>query len=77
MEGLCESYDEWRHWITVKAGIPLTVNFVEARIAALSNQRDPMTARFIELYGDPYRLRTIRWFEQARRELDGESKGTG
>ena len=72
MEGLCESYEEWKHCITVKCRIPLTTDFVAKRIAALSNERDPTTARFVALYGDAYRLRTIRWFEQARSELGAE-----
>ena len=77
MEGLCESYEEWEHCITVKCRIPLTPDFVAKRIAALSDERDPTTARFIALYGDPYRLRTIRWFEQARRKLGGEREESG
>ena len=74
MEGLCESYDEWKHCITVKCKIPLTANYIAKRIAALSDQRDPMTARFVALYGDPYRLLTIRWFEQAGSELGANAK---
>ena len=77
MEGLCESYDEWKHCITVKCRIPLTVDYVAKRIGALSDERDPTTARFTALYGDSYRLRIIRWFEQARSELGGEREGTG
>ena len=69
MQGLCESYDEWKHCITVECRIPLTADYVAKRIAALSDERDPTTARFTALYGDPYRQRIIRWFEQARREL--------
>ena len=74
MEGLCESYDEWKHCITVKCNIPLTADYIAKRIATLSDQRDPMTARFVALYGDPYRLRTIRWFEQARGELGASAE---
>lgn len=72
MEGLCESYDEWQHCITVKCGIPLTLDYVTERIAALSDAKDRMTARFVELYGDSYRQRTIQWFEQARGELGSD-----
>ncbi|MEM8607009.1 MAG: hypothetical protein AAGF92_07880 [Myxococcota bacterium] len=71
MEGLCETYDEWKHCITVKCRIPLTSDFVAKRIKALNDERNPTTARFIALYGDSYRLRTIGWFEQARNELGG------
>ena len=30
-----------------------------------------MTARFIELYGDVYRLQVIEWFERASAEVEG------
>ncbi|MEM7435891.1 MAG: hypothetical protein AAF436_12120 [Myxococcota bacterium] len=71
MRGLCESYEDWKHCITVECNIPLTPDYVTKRIAVLSDERDPTTARFVALYGDPYRLRTIQWFEQARAELGG------
>ena len=77
MEGLCESYDEWKHCITVKCRIQLTADFAAKRIAALSNERDSATARFTSLYGDAYRLRVIQWFEQARAELSKGLEGTG
>lgn len=76
MQGLCESYGEWKHCITVECRIPLTADYVAKRIAALSNGRDPTTARFTALYGDAYRLRIIGWFEQARSELSGERAAT-
>lgn len=73
MEGLCEDYAAWKHCITVKCGLKLTPEFVDKRIAALSNKREAMTARFIELYGDEYRQETLGWFEQARTELGNDS----
>lgn len=76
MDGLCTNYGEWKHCITVKCHIPLTADFVESRIAALSDQKQAATARFVELYGDAHRVRTIGWFEKARRELDGASPPT-
>ncbi|MEM9695816.1 MAG: hypothetical protein AAGA56_24955 [Myxococcota bacterium] len=69
MAYLLNSYDEWKHCITVKCGIPLTSDYVDKRLAALSDEQDKATARFVELYGDAYRRQTIAWFEQARREL--------
>lgn len=75
MDALCESYEAWKHCITVKCRIPLTAEYVATRLKALSDLTDPMTARFVVLYGDPYRLRTIGWFEQARAEL-GKAGGS-
>lgn len=66
---LCRNYEEWKHCITVKCKIALERDYLERRIAALRDERDSTTARFVELYGDEYRLRTIQWFEQARREV--------
>ena len=65
MDGLCASYEEWRHCITVKCGIPLTADYIAERVAALSNPEDKMTARFVQLYGDDHRVRTLEWFERA------------
>lgn len=70
MEHLCQTYEEWKHCITVKCQIPLTSTFIAERIKALSDAQEPVTARFVKLYGDPHRVRTLRWFEQARRELN-------
>ncbi|MEO1269090.1 MAG: hypothetical protein AAFX99_13395 [Myxococcota bacterium] len=73
MKGFLENYENWKHCITVQCKIKLTPEYVAKRIAALSNERDPMTARFIKLYGDEHRKRTMGWFEQARTELGGGS----
>ncbi|MEM7244586.1 MAG: hypothetical protein AAF533_04545 [Acidobacteriota bacterium] len=71
MQGPCESYEEWKQFITGDCGISLRPEYVAERVAALSNDKDPMTARFVELYGDAYRKRTIQWFERAGAELSG------
>lgn len=63
-----QTYEEWRHCITVICGQPLTAPFIEARIAALNTPGDHMTARFVALYGEPQRVKTLAWFEQARHE---------
>ncbi len=76
MEFFCRNYEEWKHCITVKCKIPLTADYVEKRIAALSNTQDRTTARFIALYGDEHRLRTIEWFKQARAEVANQGRET-
>lgn len=72
MVELCDSYEEWKHCITVLCDIPLSADYVEKRIAALSDKRDTTTDRFVQLYGDAHRLRTIQWFKRAQEELAGE-----
>lgn len=72
MDHLCENYEQWKHCITIKCRIELTAECIRKRITALSDQQEPTTARFIELYGDSHRLRTIRWFERAQGEIVGE-----
>lgn len=64
-----ESYDDWKHCITVGCDIPLTPAFVEARLAALQNRSDMHTRKFIDQWGEAHLNRVIGWFEQARREL--------
>ena len=71
MADTSKGYEDWKHCITVQCKIKLTPDYVAKRIAALNNERDPMTARFIKLYGDAHLKRTIGWFEQASAELAG------
>ena len=63
-----DTYEEWRHCITITCGIPLTDAYIEKRLRALRSPRDAGTARFRKLYGQHRLDRTIRWFEQARVE---------
>ncbi len=39
----------------------------------MKDANDPMTARFIALYGEAQRQQTILWFEQALREIGGKN----
>ncbi|MEM1388950.1 MAG: hypothetical protein AAF748_11145 [Pseudomonadota bacterium] len=64
-----ESYDDWKHCITVKCGIPLTTDYVQERIAALSNQNDFHTQKFIKRWGSSHHARTLTWFQRAAEEL--------
>ena len=64
-----ETYGEWKECITVYCRIPLTLGYVEQRLAALRDPADHGTRRFTELYGEAYLVRIIGWFEQAEREL--------
>lgn len=61
--------EEWKHCITVSCRIPLTPEFVEQRIAALSNMQDHHTQRFVTRWGEAHRERTLGWFRQAADEL--------
>lgn len=64
-----ETYEEWRHCITVICRQPITLPYIEERIKALNSDKDHMTAKFVELYGDAQRLKTLEWFEQAKHDL--------
>jgi hypothetical protein len=70
VDELCQSYEDWKHCITVRCGIPLSAPYLKERIEALANPRDPMTARFVILYGPDHLARTRGWFEQALSELE-------
>ena len=64
-----ETYEQWRHCITVECGIPLTPEFVAARLAAWRNEDREETTRFRRLYGDQHWQSVISWFERAESEL--------
>jgi len=63
------SYEEWKHCITIKCDIPLTENYLADRLYALKNPSDYQTQKFIDRWGAAHLARTIAWFEQAREEL--------
>ena len=65
--------EDWKYCITETCGIPLTASYVADRIAALSNSNDFHTQKFIERWGPEHLARTIEWFNQAARELEGAS----
>ncbi|MEM1435921.1 MAG: hypothetical protein AAGG11_17820 [Pseudomonadota bacterium] len=64
-----ETYDEWRHCITVECGIPLTQAFITERLATWRNERSEETTRFRKLYGDGHWRSVVSWFERAEAEV--------
>ncbi len=58
-------YASWRYCIETKCGIPLTQDFIQARIAVLGDAGREETQRFSKLYGDDYREQVLGWFRQA------------
>ncbi|NRB71357.1 MAG: hypothetical protein HRU51_05515 [Xanthomonadales bacterium] len=64
-----QTYEQWRHCITVHCGIPLTQDYVRERLSIWRNQKLEETARFRRLYGDQHWRAVTTWFEQAEREL--------
>ncbi|MEM0945960.1 MAG: hypothetical protein AAGK37_01030 [Pseudomonadota bacterium] len=69
MSYIPDTYESWKHCITVKCGIPLTPGYVQERIATLTNESDFQTQRFIERWGAAHHARTLAWFKQAAEEL--------
>lgn len=63
------TYEEWKHCITVSCDIPLTPDYVATRIAALSDDGDFHTQKFIERWGRAHHAQTLQWFQQAAAEL--------
>ena len=64
-----ETYEEWRHCITVLCQQELTLPYIEMRIKKLNSRNDHMTQQFVRLYGEHQRIKTVKWFEQAKRDL--------
>ena len=63
------SYEDWKHCITVSCDIPLTPQYVQQRIATLTDESDLHTQKFVETWGEAHLARTIAWFRQAEAEL--------
>ncbi|UBS33787.1 hypothetical protein LBX01_03955 [Altererythrobacter sp. N1] len=64
------SYEDWKHCITQLCRIPLTPDYVEARIIALNDRRDYGTQRFVETWGEAHLDRVKSWFLRARDEVN-------
>jgi len=58
-------YASWRYCIEVKCGVPLTPQFIQSRIAILSDPKQEETKRFAKLYGESYQQQVLGWFQQA------------
>jgi hypothetical protein len=65
------SYEDWHHCITQLCRIPLTIGYVEARIAELDDAGAYETQRFVQLWGEAHLTRVKKWFRQAREDLAG------
>lgn len=63
-----QTYEEWRKCITVKCGIPLTLDYMRTRIDALKHADSADNKRFRELYGEGHWHRVTAWFELALKE---------
>ena len=66
------SYEEWKHCITVVCGIPLTLKYVQERIAALNDGKDYHTQQYIKVWGSEGHSQTISWFQRAADELSAQ-----
>ncbi|AGZ30165.1 hypothetical protein [Burkholderia pseudomallei] len=49
-----QTYEQWRHCITVECGLPLTATFIAQRLAVWHDAQSEETARFRRLYGAPH-----------------------
>jgi hypothetical protein len=66
-----ESYADWRTCIEHYCGIRLTRDFIDTRIAELSDTSHEKTRRFVETWGEPHRQRVLSWFQKARDQFAG------
>lgn len=63
------NYDDWRSCITIECSIPLTPEFIQARLNALRNPRDLHTQKFLDEWGQAHLNQVIHWFEIAQSRL--------
>ena len=64
-----ETYEEWRHCITVDCGLEFTNNFVDRRIAALEDNSQHYTQQFIRRYGKQHHQSVLSWFKKVKTKL--------
>ncbi|GAA5231945.1 hypothetical protein FOZ76_15230 [Verticiella sediminum] len=64
-----ETYEQWRHCITVECGIALTSEYLVRRLSVWHDEQAEEAQRFRRLYGDSHWLAVRGWFERAAREV--------
>lgn len=71
------TYDDWKHCITDICKVPLTADYVAARLKELRDTQNFDTKKFVGSWGEPHRQRVVEWFEQAETELAGDASNQG
>lgn len=64
-------YAEWKNCIVVKCNIPLTLDFIDKRLAELEDKKNEKTVQFEKLYGAEHANVIVNHFKRARLELKG------
>lgn len=62
------TYADWRRCIERDCGLPLTPDFIAARIADLRDAGSHHTQQFLRRYGPEHHARVLGWFTQAEAE---------
>lgn len=71
------TYDDWKHCITDICKVPLTADYVAARLKELRDTQNFDTKKFVGSWGEPHRQQVVAWFEQAETELAGDTASKG
>jgi hypothetical protein len=66
------NYEDWKHCITDKCGIPLTKEFIEERLVSFNDVNNDYTKKFIQVYGENYTRQIISWFVLAKHEFENK-----
>lgn len=61
---LPQSFEAWRHCITVDCGIALTPAFAKTRLTVYLNPDHPETKDFARRYGEQHLRNIISWLQQ-------------
>jgi len=64
-----QTFEQWRHCITVDCGLALTPAFIKERLAVWRDDKAEETQRFRRIYGDAHWQAVVGWFEQAEKTL--------
>ena len=64
-----DTYEKWRHCITVDCGIPLTKDYIVQRLEVFNKPSSFEVEKFMRLYGEEHTKSVIGWFERALKEL--------
>lgn len=71
------TYDDWKHCTTDICKVPLTADYVAARLKELRDTQNFDTKKFVGSWGEQHRQQVVAWFEQAEIELSQGAPAKG
>ena len=64
-----ETYEQWKREVQAKCGIALTRDYLERRLAALTDRSSSDATNLVAAYGDAHLRQLVDWHKRALTEI--------